>query len=63
MDLENRKRLKRYAYKARSILNSNSEVELTVKPWNPGKIKRSSQWFGNNERVQEIISNFYKTPK
>lgn len=63
MDLEYRKKLKRYAYKASSILNSNSEVDLTVKPWNPDKIKRSSQWFGNNERVQEIISNFYKIPK
>lgn len=63
MDLENRKRLKRYANKARTILYSNTEVDLTVKPWNPGKIKRSSQWFGNNKKVQEIISNYYKIPK
>jgi hypothetical protein len=45
--------------KAKRVLGT--ETELTkIKPWNPNKIKRATNWFSGDERVKDTISNYYK---
>lgn len=56
--------LMKYAQKSRKILNGVPKTGgLCVPPWNPHKIIRARNWFGNNEEVQQIIANHYKIDK
>lgn len=48
---------KKFAIKAKKILSQNSTNKLRVKPWDMNKIKRARNWFGNNERVQQVIAD------
>lgn len=56
MNIERKKKLVK---KAKMILNPETPTNLKVAPWNLHKITRASNWFGNNERVQQVISNYY----
>lgn len=60
MNIERKKKL---VSKAKVILNPETPTNLKVVPWNLNKITRASNWFGNNERVQQVISNYYYIKK
>jgi hypothetical protein len=59
----NMERKKKLVLKAKMILNPESNTNLKVVPWNLNKITRASHWFGNNEKVQQVISDFYQIKK
>lgn len=60
MNIERKKQL---VSKAKGILNPEKSINLKVVPWNFNKITKASDWFGNNNRVQQIISNYYHIKK
>lgn len=59
----NMERKKKLVLKAKMILNPETHTNIKVVPWNLNKITRASHWFGNNERVQQVISDFYHIKK
>ncbi|WP_078546804.1 hypothetical protein [Litchfieldia alkalitelluris] len=60
MEIERKKRL---VSKAKDILNPEKSMNLKVVPWHFTKITKASNWFGNNNRVQQVISNYYDIKK
>lgn len=54
--------IERWKEKAYRILNTQSG-DCRVKPWTHQRIKRASDWVGNNSKVQQIISNHLKIPR
>lgn len=60
MNIERKKML---VSKAKVILNPETPANLKVVPWNLNKITRACNWFGNNQRVQQAISNYYHIKK
>ncbi|WP_088105431.1 hypothetical protein [Halalkalibacter urbisdiaboli] len=48
--------------KARRILATETEI-TRVKPWNPNKIRRATNWFSSDDRVKRTIADYYKIEK
>ncbi|MFC0186711.1 hypothetical protein ACFFJY_00355 [Fictibacillus aquaticus] len=55
--------LELYINKAREILYGNPKPSLIVPPWDPRKVKRASEIYGNNDKIQRIIAGYYKIDK
>jgi len=60
VNIEEKKRL---VLKAKRILNQETYPNLKIKPFNKTKIKRARDWFGNDEKVQDVISKHLNIPK
>lgn len=60
VDISNKNRLIK---KAKNILHTDVNPDLQVKPWEMTNIKRATNWFGNNERVQHVIAKYYRIKK